>query len=158
MDAPENVLIESSRIHHCLYWDGERRDAHGITGDGVRGLTVRNTEIFYFSGDAVQFAPSRAFWDNITLEDCHLWNGPLPEAAAGFKAGQVPGENAVDTKTPSSGSRSRLLVRNCLMHGFKEVITNQAALNIKENVEATIDRVIYDSDLGFPCALQRMSR
>jgi hypothetical protein len=116
----------------------------------VRNLTIRNTEIFYVSGDAIQFAPSRAFWDNIVVEDCHLWNGPLPEAVAGFPAGKVPGENAIDTKTPASGPRSHLVVRNCLMHGFRDVITNQGAFNIKENVEVTIDRVtIYDSDIGF---------
>lgn len=150
MDAPENVLIESTRIHHCLFWDGQRQDAHGITGGGVRGLTIRNTEIFYVSGDAIQFAPSRAFWDNITVENCHFWNGPLPQAAAGFAAGMVTGENAFDTKTPTGGPRSRLLVRNCLMHGFRGVISNQAAMNIKENVDVTIDRVtIYDSDIAF---------
>jgi hypothetical protein len=150
MDAPENVLIESTQIHHCLFWDGQRQDAHGITGDGVQGLTIRDTEIFYVSGDAIQFAPSRAFWDNITVENCHFWNGPLPQAAAGFAAGMVTGENAFDTKTPTSGPRSRLLIRNCLMHGFRGVISNQAAMNIKENVDVTVDRVtIYDSDIAF---------
>ena len=53
---PIEVLIESSLIHHCLRVDalGARVDAHGIVAGAVQGLTIRNTEIHTFSGDAPQ--------------------------------------------------------------------------------------------------------
>ena len=151
MGASKNTLIENSRIHHCLRMEsGQRMDAHGITGGGVLNLTIRNVEIFYVSGDAIQFSPDRSFWDNILVEKSHIWNGPLPQSAAGFAAGEVTGESGIDTKTPTSGPRSHLVVRETLIHGFKGVISNQAALNMKENIDATIDRVTaYDSDIGY---------
>ena len=56
MVAPSNALIENSKIHDCIWFSGTtRNDAHGIVTLGVKDLTVRNTEIYYISGDALQF-------------------------------------------------------------------------------------------------------
>ena len=48
-----------------------------------------------------------------------MWTGPLPADAGGFKKGERPGENAVDTKTMPKGARCELIVRNCYMHGWQ---------------------------------------
>lgn len=153
MAGPEGVLIEGSLIHHCLNATDGRTDAHGVTGGPVRGLTIRATEIHTFSGDAVQFDPGRSSpaWDLITIEGCRFWLAPLEQAENGFAAGVVPGENALDTKTPASGPRSRLVVRDTVAYGFGGgLISNMAAFNIKENVDAVIDRVtVRDSEIGF---------
>jgi hypothetical protein len=152
MAAPRNVLIEDSLIHHCLNAANGRTDAHGITGGAVRDLTIRGTEIHTFSGDGIQFDPSRdpAGWDRVVIERCRIWLAPLPEAENGFAKGVVTGENAVDTKVPNGAPRARLLVRNTDAWGFRGTIENQAAFNLKENVEATIDGVsVWDSDIAF---------
>ena len=54
----EGVLIANSRIHHCVAEDaGAVVDAHGVTGDSVFGLELRDSEIYLFSGDAVYDGP-----------------------------------------------------------------------------------------------------
>jgi hypothetical protein len=152
MGAPANVLIEGCTIHHCLNAAGGRTDAHGIVGGAVRDLTIRNTEIHTFSGDAVQFDPGRASagWDRITIEGCTFWLAPLPAAENGFDAGVVPGENAIDTKVNASGPLAHLTVRDTVAHGFQNgLISNMAAYNLKERVVAELDRVtIYDSEIA----------
>jgi hypothetical protein len=152
MSAPEGVLIEGSSIHHCLNWQGQREDAHGIVGGPVRNLTVRDTEIHTFSGDALQFDPGRSSpgWDDITLEGCTLWLAPLEAPVNGFPAGTAPGENAIDTKT-YSGNLSNLTIRDTVAYGFRDgYINNMAAFNLKENVDATLDGVtVYDSEIAF---------
>lgn len=77
--------------------------------------------------------------------DCFYWTGPLPADAAGFKKGERPGENAVDTKTTPQGQRCTLTIRNCYLHGFNQPaqISNCAALNLKENVHARIDNCVF---------------
>lgn len=153
MDAPEGVLIDGCLIHRCLTWDGGRVDAHGIVGGPVRNLTIRNTEIHTFSGDAIQFDPGRQSpgWDDITLDGCRLWLEPLADPENGFPAGAVPGENAIDTKTFASASRATLVVLDTTAYGFRNgYISNQAAFNLKENVEAIVDGVtVFDSEIGF---------
>src|SRR5262249_22680110 len=95
----QDVLIEHCKIHHLLAGTfKDQKDAHGITGRWGN-VTVRNCEICYVSGDAVQFDPDRRSTGNVLIEDCTFRTGPLPADAAGFKKGERPGENAVDTKT-----------------------------------------------------------
>jgi hypothetical protein len=67
-----------------------------------------------------------------------------------FPAGIVVGENAFDSKTPASGSRSHITFRDVVARGYKGFITNQAAFNLKENVEAVLDGVtVHGSEIGF---------
>ena len=149
--ASDDVLIEDCSIHHCLLWQGgEVQDAHGITGDAPTNITVRDSEIYYFSGDAIQLSPPREFWDNLLVERTTMWIGPLPVTVGNFQAGEIYGENAFDSKTPESGARPRAVFRDVVAYGFKGFITNQGAFNVKENVDFTLDRAtIYDSELAF---------
>lgn len=153
MGAPANVLIEGCLIHHCLNSAEGRTDAHGVTGGAMADLTIRDTEIHTFSGDAIQLDPGREEpgWTRLVIEGCSLWLEPLPEAVAGFDAGIVPGENAVDTKTWEDAPRAELVIRDTVMWGFRGgLIPNMAALNLKENIDATVDRVtIFDSEIAF---------
>ena len=140
-------------IHHCLDATGGRADAQGLVTGAVERLTVRESEIHTFSGDALQFDPSRTSpgWTDIRLQRLSLWLAPLPTATNGFAAGTVPGENGVDTKTPREGRRSRLLVEDVQAWGFRGgLVNNMAAFNIKERVDAVFDRVtVRDSDIAF---------
>jgi hypothetical protein len=150
--APANVLIEGCTIHHCLNATGGRTDAHGVVGGAVRDLTIRDTEIHTFSGDAVQFDPGRAApgWDRITIENCKFWLAPLPSAENGFAAGTVTGENAVDTKVLATAVPAHLTIRNTVAYGFRAgLLSNMAAFNLKETVIAELDGVtIYDSEIA----------
>jgi len=147
-----NVVIENCRIHHMLAATfKEQHDAHGITGRWGN-VVIRNCDIGLVSGDCIQFDPDRASSGSVTIERCHLWTGLLPADAAGFKAGERPGENAVDTKTRPDGLRCSLKIHNCLMHGFNQPaqISNAAALNLKENVDAEVKQcVLYDNEIAF---------
>jgi hypothetical protein len=147
-----NVLIESCRIHHLLKGTFEsQQDAHGITGRPLK-LTIRNCEIFYVSGDAVQFDPGRGVWDEVLIENCTFWTGPLPEDATGFKRGQRPGENAVDTKQSAGNPRSRLTIRDSLFHGWNQPaqIELAAALNLKNHVAVEVEKcVFFDNQVTF---------
>lgn len=161
MGAPSGVTIEQSLVHHCL-WSTRagcdapdcREDAHGIVGGAVRDLVIRDTEVHTFSGDAVQVDPGRdpAGWSGLVIERAHFWLAPLPEAIGGYAAGVVPGENALDTKTPPEVSApSVVTIRDSIFHGFGGgLITNMAALNLKENVLVTVDRTtVYDCEIAF---------
>lgn len=151
--SPRGVLIEKSRIHHCLNAAGGRTDAHGVVAGAVRDLIIRDTEIHTFSGDAFQLDPDRlaAGWDGVTVERCKFWLAPLTSAENGFAVGAVPGENAIDTKTSDSRVEpGHLTVRDTVAYGFRAgLLTNMAAFNLKENVDAVLDRVtIYNSEIG----------
>jgi hypothetical protein len=76
---------------------------------------------------------------------------PLPAATNGFAAGTVPGENGIDTKTARDGRRARLFVSDVHAWGFRDgMVSNMAAFNLKERVDATFDRVtVRDSDIAF---------
>jgi hypothetical protein len=76
----------------------------------------------------------------------------LPEDAAGFKRGQRPGENGVDTKQQVANPRSRLTIRNCLLYGWNQPgqIGNMAALNLKNQVDATVENCVFrDNEICF---------
>ena len=153
MSAVDDVLIEGSLIHHALNAANGRTDAHGVVAGSARRLTIRNTEIHTFSGDAFQIDPGRSTpgWDEVLIEGCRFWLEPLPAAENGFAAGIVPGENAVDTKVNSTVSRPRLTIRNTEAYGFRNgLIGNMAAFNIKESVDAVLDRVtVHSSEIAF---------
>jgi hypothetical protein len=148
----KNTLIENCKIHHCLRGTfKDQQDAHGITGRWNK-ITIRNCEICYVSGDAVQFDPDRRSSGQVVIENCTFWTGPLAEDAAGFKKGERPGENAIDTKTPPTGERCLMVVRNCYFHGWNQPgpISNMAALNLKENVLVKVENcVLRDNEIAF---------
>jgi hypothetical protein len=148
----KKVIIENCKIHHCLRGTFKgQQDAHGITGRW-NDVTIRNSEIYLVSGDAVQFDPDRKSAGQVMIENCTFWTGPLPAGAAGFKKGQRPGENAIDIKTTPKGERAVLVVRNCYFHGWNQPaqIDNAAALNIKENVHAKVEGcVLRDNEIAF---------
>lgn len=148
----KDVLIESCKIHHALAGTfDQQRDAHGITGR-PENLVIRNCEIGLVSGDAIQFDPGRGPWGQVLVEHCTLWTGPLPADAAGFRRGQRPGENAVDTKQRRTNPRSRLTIRSCLMFGWNQPgqITNMAALNLKDHVQVIVTNcILRDNEIGF---------
>lgn len=150
--AAKNVVIESCKIHHALAGTFEdQQDAHGITGRPTN-LVVRNCDIGLVSGDAVQFDPGRGPWDEVLLENCTMWTAPLPEDGAGFKKGQRPGENAVDTKQQIANPRSRMTIRNCLLFGWNQPgqISNLAALNLKNHVEVLVENCAFrDNEICF---------
>jgi hypothetical protein len=147
-----DVTIESCKIHHVLAGTYEdQRDAHGITGRPTN-LTIRNCDIGLTSGDSIQFDPGRGEWDNVVIENCNLWTGPLPADAAGFKKGQRPGENAIDTKQRATNPRSRLTIRNCVFYGWNQPsqISNMAALNLKNHVAARVENCLFrDNEICF---------
>lgn len=156
-----DVTIEQSLVHHCLWASAPacaaeacRSDAHGIVGGAVQNLVIRDTEIHTFSGDAFQVDPGRGTpsWTDVTIERCHIWLAPLAVAEGGYAAGVVPGENAVDTKTPPSVAEpARIVIRDSVMSGFGSgLIGNMAAFNLKENVAALVERVtVSGSEIAF---------
>lgn len=151
--APANVVVDGALVHHCLNPANGRTDAHGIVAGAVRDLTIRNTRIHTFSGDAVQLDPDRAApgWDRVTIDNCQFWLEPLAAGENGFAAGVVPGENAVDTKTSATAGRASIMIRRTRAWGFRDgLIGNMAAFNIKENVDAVFDRVtVSRSEIAF---------
>jgi hypothetical protein len=151
--AAVDVLIDGSLIHDSLNATNGRTDAHGVVATAARRLTIRNTEIHTFSGDAFQIDPSRSSpgWSDVVIEGCRFWLKPLPAAVNGFAAGVVPGENAIDTKASTTLARALLTIRNSEFYGFRAgLISNMAALNLKENVDVVVDRVtIHSSEIAF---------
>jgi hypothetical protein len=148
----KNVVIDSCKIHHALAGTyTEQHDAHGISGRPAN-LIIRNCDIGLCSGDSIQFDPGRGPWDNVLVENCTLWTAPLAEDAAGFRKGERPGENAVDTKQKAANPRSKLTIRNCLMYGWNQPsqINNMAALNLKDHVEVTVENCLFrDNEICF---------
>ncbi len=153
MGPAHGVLIEGSLLHHALNATGGRTDAHGVAAAAVQDLTIRDTEIHTFSGDALQVDPSRSApgWSRVTLESSRVWLAPLPAPENGFAAGVVPGENAVDTKANNWYGRATMVIRDTTVWGFRNgLIGNMAAFNLKEKVDVTVDRVtVYDSEIAF---------
>lgn len=148
----KNVVVDSCKIHRVLAGTyADQKDAHGITGQPTN-LTIRNCDIGLTSGDSIQFDPGRGAWGDVLIENCTLWTGPLPEDAAGFKRGERPGENAIDTKQRTSNSRSKLTIRNCLMYGWNQPsqISNMAALNLKNHITARVENCLFrDNEIAF---------
>lgn len=153
MNGPTDVVIERSTIHHCLWWNGERQDAHAIVAGPVQRLTLRELDVHTFSGDGLQLDPGRSLpgWNDVVVEKSTFRLAPLPAPENGFAAGIVPGENAIDTKTSPAAPRARLTVTDTVAEGFGPgLITNMAAFNLKENVDVTLDRVtVAASEIAF---------
>jgi len=153
MGAVTGVTISGSLLHHALNPTNGVSDAHGIAAGAVTDLTVRDSEIHTFSGDGLQVDPGRAApgWTRVTVERTRIWLAPLPAPENGFAAGIVPGENAIDTKASSSYARATIVLRDITAWGFRSsFIANAAAFNLKENVDATVDRVtVSDSVIAF---------
>lgn len=147
----KNVTIENCKIHHCLHSTfKDQHDAHGITGRWGN-VTIRNCDISCVSGDAVQFDPDRKSEGKVVVENCTFWTGPLDADYAGFKKGERPGENGIDTKT-GKGKRCELVVRNCYFHGWNQPgqVDNMAALNLKESLTATVENCLFrDNEIAF---------
>lgn len=148
----KDVLIENCRIHHLA--SGSQKaslDAHGITGCPTR-LVVRNCAIYQVSGDGLQFDPSRKPWTDVLIDHCEIWLEPLDIPIAGWKKGETPGENALDTKTDPKAKRARIIIRNSVFHGFvgqSETAGLRSALNLKENIDAVVENcVFYNNDVG----------
>ena len=159
-DKANNVLIENCHIHHFLAGSfSSQVDGHGIVFTDTQGIIIRGTEVHHVSGDSFQTDPDRDgnTPDDILIEDCHFWTGPLSQNFnSGWRSGQSPGENAIDTKMLktdwNSVPRMRITVKNTIAHGFTNngFIDNRAVFNMKEKVEAIFDGVtIYDSEIGF---------
>src|SRR5262245_34556599 len=143
--AGRNVVIESCKIHHALAGTfHDQNDAHGITGQPDK-LVIRNCEIGMVSGDAIQFDPGRRPWGDVLIENCTLWTGPLERDVPGFKHGERPGENAIDTKQLTTNPRSSMTIRNCLFRGWKQPgqIGNMAAVNLKNHVGVVIENCVF---------------
>lgn len=151
--SPRGVTIEHALIHHALNAANGRTDAHGVVAGAVQDFTIRDTEIHTFSGDGFQLDPARQApgWTHVTIERTRIWLAPLPTSENGFAAGSVPGENAVDTKASSDLPRATLVIRDTTAWGFRGgLIGNMAAFNLKEHIEATVDRVtVYNSEIAF---------
>jgi len=171
LGSPRDVVIEDSLVHHCLRTVARtcveepcpeppdcaaadcRMDAHGIAAGAVRNLKIINTEIHTFSGDGIQVDADRLHpgWDRVVVEGCHIWLQPLSGAVAGFAAGIVPGENAIDTKTPLGiDAPANLTVHDTLAHGFRGGLVRMSAFNLKENVRVDVQGVtVHDSQIAF---------
>ncbi|MGR8948935.1 MAG: choice-of-anchor Q domain-containing protein [Gammaproteobacteria bacterium] len=121
---------------------GDRIDAHGIVAGGVIDLKISNTLVEMVSGDALQLANGN--WDKVSVDSVIFRNAPIDSnlsALTNFPVGISPGEDAIDTKQDSGlPVRSRLTVRNSTFSGWSgDLISNAAALNIKEKVRVEID-------------------
>ncbi len=153
IEGGSNMLVEDCEIYECLAGSfSVQMDSHGIVAGNFTNLTIRRCNIYRNSGDCIQSDPDRDAWDNLVVEGCDLWTGPLPSARASWMAGQIPGENAFDSKTPAASSLAQTFTfRDCTVHGFSSGwIGNQAAFNVKEDVVGTIERcTVYDNVLAF---------
>ena len=149
-DFVDNVLIENCEIYNMLWMDnGQRFDAHGIVAGGIRNLTIRDSKIYYVSGDAFQLQDGG--WDNIVVENVDFYNNPLVKSLAGFSSGVRPGENGIDTKQDQSlPYRGTLLVKDSRFFGWNsQLISNAAALNLKESVSAIVEgSIFYDNEIA----------
>lgn len=161
IDGADGLLIENVEIHHFLNGSfGSEDDSHGIAVSNTDGLTIRRANIHHVSGDSLQVDPNRvpgSISNNIRIEDSVLWTGPLQENFnSGWRAGDSPGENAIDTKVLQSGYeneiRMNITLVNVTAYGWTAVpqISNRAVFNLKEKINAVLDRVtVYDSEIAF---------
>lgn len=154
----DNVLIENCHIHHFLAGSyTNQQDAHGIVATNQKHLTIRGCDIHHVSGDCFQTDPNRSqpLWDDVLLEDCRLWTGPLDADYGAWHAGEIPGENAVDTKICTDslqyGYRPLIKLNHIEAYGFEPgYISNRAAFNIKEQVDCRMEAVtVHHSEIAF---------
>lgn len=153
-----HVVIERCAIHHMLNGSYTiQEDAHGIVASGEKNFIIRECNIYYVSGDCIQTDPERGLplWDSVLVENSKLWTGPLPGNAAAWNAGEIPGENAIDTKinpdSVSAGYRPSIILRNLEVFGFVPgFISVRAAFNIKENINCRIENSrVYNNEYAF---------
>ena len=158
VDKADGLLVDSCEIHHFLAGSyANQVDAHGFVATDSSDIVIRNVEIHHVSGDSIQTDPDRDTNtpDNILIEDSHLWTGPLQSNFNQWNAGEVPGENAIDTKMVKSNwdavPRMRITIRNVTAHGWMPgYISNRAAFNLKEKIEAVLDGVtVFDNEQAF---------
>jgi hypothetical protein len=160
VDGAHGLLIDRCHIYNFLAGSFSNQvDAHGIVATDTRGLTIQRTEIHHVSGDCFQTDPDRDsnYPDNIVIRDCVFWTSPLSSNFnSGWRAGQRPGENAIDTKVAKpyyeNAPRMRITVKNTVAFGWKKdgYIAHRAAFNMKEKVEAVFDCVrVYDCEIAF---------
>ncbi|HLJ10861.1 MAG TPA: right-handed parallel beta-helix repeat-containing protein [Planctomycetaceae bacterium] len=133
--------VEDCHIHHILFWDFDkqnREDAHGIVTKYSHRLLIKGCRIHHVSGDC--FQGDRGAWQDVTLEDCEFANGAMERDMGGFRKGDSPGEDGIDTKLPVSRERARLIVRRSKFVDFRSsFIETPAAMNLKENVDVVVD-------------------
>ena len=154
-----DILVEGCEIYNFLKGTFDNNsDAHGIAGMHSRNITIRNCDIHHVSGDCFQTDPymSEPLWDSVFIENSKLWTGPLPADAGGYKKGESPGENAIDTKTDptkvGTDYRPLIVIKNVEVYGFDDSgpIDRRAAFNIKHNVNCIIENaVVHDNHIGF---------
>jgi hypothetical protein len=144
----DDAIVRKCFIHDNLWNEnGVRHDVHGVVTTNAQRLTIEQCTIHNCSGDCVQ--GERGNWDMLRIVNCELTNAPLPRDLGGFQRGTYPGENAFDSKH-ISGSRGRVAVVNCRMHGFRTKLrVYTSAIVLKENVDAVIDSCdFYDSTIA----------
>lgn len=154
--------VSGCEIYYCLNDDfASQTDAHGVMASHVRNLTVKNCNIHHVSGDCFQVDPdySPPLWDSVFIESCVFWTDYLTQDEGEFRAGEKPGENALDTKTDYRQDfdtyRPTIIIKNVEAYGFMNgrdqiYITGRAAFNIKHNVNAIlINCVVHDNEIGF---------
>ena len=151
-----DILIEGSDIHHCIatFDPNNNADAHGITGDSVFDLTVRDTRIRLVTGDAIQLSPGRDAWSGLLVESSTLSAEALDSDTNGWSAGTVIGENAFDSKVggdlDGSGQRPTAVFRDVLAFGWRGPISNASAFNVKEEVDFRAEGVVVSgSEIAF---------
>ena len=152
VEGGQQILIEDCQIHDCLAgdWDNQQ-DSHGVVLGNFSDATIRGCTIYRCSGDAIQADPDYDDWDGLLIDACHLYTDPLPDDKAAWSAGQIPGENAFDSKADGDSADHGFTIRDSIIHGFHSGwIGNQAALNIKKDVHGVVERcTIYDNVLAF---------
>jgi hypothetical protein len=159
--SADHVLIENCEIHHHLRGSmADPVDAHGVVASHETDLTVRYCDIHHVSGDSLQTDPDihntagTKLWDQVSIEHTRMWTGPLAADAGDWRAGDNPGENAVDTKTFEAQPlphRPQITLHNVEVFGFSDTANSRrAAFNIKYNVDWFIEGVtVYDNEIAF---------
>lgn len=149
------VLVANASIHHCVVDDGGvPGEAHGLVGDQIVDVEIRDTQIFLTSGDAVQTSAPRLAWSDLRIRRCLFWAGALDEDAGTIPAGTVIGRSALSTRVgkalDGAGDPPRVEVEDTIAWGYRGGGAQQAAFDLKEDVDALIDRVtVYDSAVAF---------
>ncbi len=162
-----HILLENMNVHHFLKGTFEtQQDAHAIVASKVIGLTVRDSDLHHVSGDLFQADPNRGairgkITTDILFERVNMYTSALDANYVGWKKGEIPGENAIDTKVvkwevqaaemPES-ARMHITVKDVTAWGFVkgDYINNRAVFNMKEMIEAVFDNVkVFDSEIAF---------
>ena len=156
-----NLTLIDLHIHHLLAGSfTTQADAHGIALSDAEDVRIERVEIHHVSGDSIQADPNRSagnISNFIEIVGSTFWTGPLLEQFNdGWLIGQIPGENALDTKVVKSGfenePRMQIFLENVTAYGWSkgDYITNRAAFNLKEKVNVVFNGVrVYDSEIAF---------